>query len=353
MTNKHEEEERIDMNALLTSTLMFFERQETGGMGEWAYLNGGREHLERFFESEDYEANQEIHHIPEIARQAFHILPKEFNLIELGPAKAFESKTKSFLDEFNKLALDEGREEQGMQKYFAIDIVPEYAEDARDEIQKSYHVASKAVIADYTSITEPVSNNSDVNVLISWNPPIWNAARDHTASPLFVYADHLKKLGEIVGKGGYVIITHYPMHNEERMQETYMDENNEKAVLAIPALIQKHLNPTITISEDSENKPKSTKNVKLQDCFNFEASVEEDGVGIVNMSLVSKYDFTVEIGQHFKKSVKAGEHFTPVSSAKPRTDQLNDMAQKAGFKVQQGIPDKNGRIVGQILKYAP
>ncbi len=304
-------------------------------MGIWAYMNGGRPHLESFFNSPDYDGKREELLIPSIGKQFAADIPEDFSLIELGPGKAYKKKTSDFLDAFK--AARPGVEPL---EYIAVDVVEEYAQEAADFIRQKYNIRTKAITADYTRLSEIRTNGAAV--LVSWNSPIWNSPISTGVEPDFIYANNIRKIGQLVGSDGLAILTHYPLRDAQRTREIYNRDDNRNAVLAIPALIEKELKPV-------SHKLGTDSPIKFKDLFEFHADVNEADE-YVAMNLRTTAPASTSIGEYMAQ-LQENELFNAVRSGKPSIRRFNKIAGISGSAIVNTIQDAEGGVVAQALQF--
>lgn len=304
-------------------------------MGTWAYMNGGRPHLESFFDSPDYDGKREELLIPSIGKQFAHDIPADFTLIELGPGKAYKKKTSDFLDAFK--AARPGAEPI---EYIAVDIVDEYAQEAANFIRQKYNIRTKAITADYTKLGEIKTHGAAV--LVSWNTPIWNSAIVPDMEPDFIYASNIRKIGQLIGSDGLAILTHFPLRDAQRTREIYNRDDNRNAVLAIPALIDKVLQPSCQL-------PDNGKPLKFKELFDFHADVNEIDE-YVAMNLRTNKSVAASIGE-YTANLQEGELFNAVRSAKPSIRRFNKIASVSGAVIVNTLQDAEGGVAAQALQF--
>ncbi len=322
--------------SLFLDTCNLLAHNSNGHMGVWAYMNGGRPHLEAFFDSPEYDGKREEALIPSIGKQFARDIPSDFSLIELGPGKAYKKKTSDFLDAFMK-----ARPGVEPLEYIAVDVVEEYAREAAEFIREKYRLRTRAIVADYTTLSDIKTHGAPV--LVSWNSPIWNSPISTNVEPDFIYASNLGKIGQLVSPDGLAILTHYPLRDAEKTRQIYSRENNRQAVLAIPHLIEKDLGPVCRIPGTSDTAG------RFSELFKFHVDVNErDEYVAMNLlatrgSYTSISDYTAEISE--------GELFNAVRSAKPSIRRFNRMAQMSGAAIINTLPDHDGGVVAQALHF--
>lgn len=320
---------------LFVDTCMLLERRMFAHMAPWAYVNGGRPHLERFFSSPDYDGTRESALLPLLGAQFYNDLPNEISLIELGPGKAHH-KTINFIDAFNRAA--NGQKE--IVEYQALDIVPDYACSAAATIKTRYNVRTKSIVADYNKLVGPMDSLSK-KVMISWNSPVWNASIVPDMDPDFTYADKIKRVGHLVGRdGGIFITTHFPLRTPEETRKIYNSDDCRLAVLAIPSLIEKALSPLCTANG---------KKVNFSDLFDYRAVINLRD-SYTSMNIVPKENAVVRLGD-MEVVIEKGKPFELVRSAKPDIGRFNAIAGLAKANIINTLQNQAGDVVGQMLKF--
>lgn len=323
-------------DTLLMDTGNLLDHRILAHMGIWAYLNGGRPYLERFFSSPDYDGTREAAFIPSIGRQFARLLPQDFSLVELGPGKALE-KTDAFLDAAKKAR-------QGLEplEYIAVDVVEEYAQEAARHVKEKYHLRTRAIVADYTKMQDIKTNGPAV--LVSWNSPIWNSPITTDVEPDFVYASNLKKVGQLVGSDGLVILTHFPLGDTEQAARIYRNEDCKSAVMAIPSLIEKRLTPKC-----SANFNGAAEIANFHDLFEYSVNVDAANEFIA-MDLRAKRDARISIGE-YSTLIQEGEIFNAVRSAKPSIGHFHRIAGVSNANIVNTVQDSEGSVVAQALQF--
>lgn len=337
-------EELKKHDGLFTDTCNFLDHKILDHMGIWAYLNGGRPHLERFFESENYDGKREEKLIRQIAEQAARDLPEKISLIELGPGKAFDKKTVAFIEAFEEAS---GRKR--FVDYTAVDIVEDYAKSSAEYIGKRFTLRTDHIVGDYYKIKAPI-DVSRTPLLISWNTPIWNAPIIPDLEPDYIYASSIKKVGNLIGPEGTLILTHFPSRNGAETASIYNNDDNRKAVLAIPALIESRLNPVCRTADGKE--------VKFSKIFDYKAVAHkaqgvpdwDKSIDYVEMNLVAKTDVHVKIG-NYETVLHEGEEFNAVRSAKPSVNKFNHIARIAKAESINMLQSNDGSVVAQTLRF--
>lgn len=331
-------------------------------MALWAYVNGGRPHLEKFFQKPNYEGQREVDFIPKIAANLAKTpdIPTEgITVIELGPGKRSD-KTITFMDEFNRVAnakiSKKANRFNRFAEYIAIDIVPEYANEATESVRNHFakesnsegQIATQSIYRDYNNISSKIPSKGPV-MLVSWNSPLWNSPNkygevDHN----FIIPSAMAKLAKIAGADGHIILTHYPASDPEELEKTYNDEDCISAIKAILNLVEKELKP---VCYDREKDPKKQSPVPFSECFDIEIHYDSENNGI-KMELISRGDIDVSMGGgDFLKEMVQGENFTAVSSLKPSQASFSGYLQTAKqLKHVNTAPNDNGDVVGQTLK---
>lgn len=325
-------------NGLFTDTCNFLDGREAARMSLWAYLNGGREHLERFFEQPDYDGKIEEGLIPIIANQFAGDLPDKISLIELGPGKAYSTKTKAFIEAFNEAAGGSKR----IVEYQALDVVEDYASEAASYVSNEFKITSSGIVADFTKMREQIETLASP-VLISWNSPIWNSPIPNDVESDFVYANNMKRIGQILGPGGIAILTHFPMRDPDKTRGIYLGDNCQNAVMAIPGLIQKRLNPTCTTASD--------QTVQFKDMFNYDVYLDDDNE-LVKMNLVVGGEEAIDVTMgDYEANLQPRQWFTAVQSAKPGIKRFNRIANLAGADIINTAQAQGIAAVGQALQF--
>jgi len=325
---------------LYIDTVNLLDHRFAGHMGVWAYLNGGRPYLEKFFESDGYDGTKEIPFIPEIAKRFYHDMPDKISLIELGPGKAYTKKTTSFIEAFNE-ASKSSQTPKRIVEYFSLDIVPDYAREASSFISNKYNMVSSPILADFTGIETPIETLA-TPVIISWNSPIWNSAKVPAVGSDFVYASDLSKIGRVLGNNGTLILTHFPMRDANERVLTYKDDNCRQAVLAITNLIEKRLKPECHLQGGGV--------IRFSDLFDYDVSINPRDE-VVSMDLVSKHAATITIGD-YSVSTLSGERFNAVRSAKPSIRRFNNIARLGNASVINTHQSTDGSVIAQALQFS-
>lgn len=322
--------------SLFLDTCNLLAHNSDGHMGVWAYMNGGRPHLEAFFDSPDYDGKREEALIPSIGKQFARDIPSDFSLIELGPGKAYKKKTSDFLDAFMQ-------ERPGVEplEYIAVDVVEEYAREAAEFIREKYRLRTRAIVADYTTLSDIKTHGAPV--LVSWNSPIWNSPITAGVEPDFIYASNLGKIGQLVTSDGLAILTHYPLRDAGKTRNIYTREDNRQAVLAIPHLIEKDLHTTCKVPGTSESAG------RFSDLFKFHVDVNERDE-YVAMNLLATHATDTSIS-NYTAHIHEGESFNAVRSAKPSIRRFNRISQMAGAAIVNTLPDQDGGVVAQALHF--
>lgn len=328
-------------DGLFTDTCNFLDQKILAHMGIWAYLNGGRPHLESFFASSDYDGRKEEDLIPQIGAQFARDLPKKISLIELGPGNACARKTSAFIDAFNAASNGEKR----IVEYHALDVVKEYAENAATFIQDKYKISGNSIVGDYTSIKEQI-DTSATPVLISWNSPVWNAPIVPDVEPDFIYASNLKKIGQLLGHGGVVILTHFPLRDTNEAHRIYNREDCAKAVLAIPGLIEKRLAPEVRVNTHDGK----IQTINFSELFDYSVTVNPVDE-YVSMDLVAKRDAEISLGAEYGAFLHGNEHLHAVRSAKPSIRRFNNIVRTSGANVINTIQNNEGSVVAQAIQF--
>lgn len=327
------ESEKYD--GLLVDTLMLLTHRKTAHMAPWAYKNGGRPHLEQFFKSDEYDGTKESVVIPDLAHVFAKSLPDQISIVELGPGANYD-KTSSFISELQAV-----RGKQTVVQYISLDFVDDYAINAAQEIANRFRITTGSVIADYTKMRGSITTFAPA-VLVSWNSPIWNSQIDPTTEPDYTYASNLRKIGQLAGPNGSVVLTHFPANNATTTEEIYNRDDCRNAVLAIPTLIQRELAPKCKLMADGTS-------IKFSDIFNYSAKYDPT-VECVSMSLVSKVNCTVNISQE-KIDIKDGDTFEMVRSAKPSVGRFHNIASLAKGSIMDNAKLRDGTVVGHLLRF--
>ncbi len=323
-------------DGLFTDTCNLLDHKMQGHMGIWAYLNGGRPYLESFFNSADYDGKREEQIISQVGRQFARDLPNKITLIELGPGTAFEKKTSDFIDAFNSVAGN-----KRIVEYQALDVVPDYANNASKYISTKYNITGSGIVCDYNKIQKPL-DVLGTPVLISWNSPVWNAPVVPEVESDFIYASSLKKIGTLIGNEGIMILPHFPMMQASDTHRIYSNDDCRNAVLAIPKLIESRLSPKCFVSGQS---------VKFNQIFDYDVRIDEQ-TDYVSMDLVAHSDAEIILGE-YKTVINAGERFNAVRSAKPSIRRFNNIAKTSGANIINMTQNAEGSVVVQALQFAP
>lgn len=312
-------EQRSDLAYDVQGTL---KHKRSGIMAIWAYMNGGKEPLERLFREPNYHGEKEKNYIKEIARKLAESddFPKyNISLIDLGHGLATE-KVISFIDAFNEAANANLKEGEKPTSRFAeivgIDVVPEYGEHFKGDLSTHMQKIAQAyderpaavttVTRKYSSIDKPMELEGDA-VMVSFNSPIWNSPINiEDMTPADIVPKALNYAARIVDEGGYLVTNHYLSTDDD--DELYDGDSCREAIGAILHLIESELAPEC-VDRDTGEK------VAFSQCFGYKTFYDE-ARDSRRMDVVSKGNITVKIGDHFIKTMDEDESFCLVSAAK-------------------------------------
>ncbi len=341
-------ERREVLIRLYQDTCDLLKHRIEGQMANWAYINGGKKYLERFFEHPQYEGNHEKNFLGDLAGQFVgNLKGKKYVVIEIGVGKTFDSKTSKFMDEFNKVAQNGGPQ---VSRYIPVDLVPEYAESAAKQAKEKYGIDSTPLVSDFMRIKGQLVTDLDPDervLVLSFNSPIWNSAcKLQDMDPKLVHANQVLKVRSLSGPNSDMFITHYPANDAEGLKQLYRSDDCRKAVLAIPELAEKELAPVCKYREG----PNAGEEIRFSECFNYDVNYDHESE-MLQMRLVSKDNIDVKIGDRFVKTMDKGEEFIAVSSAKPSIKLFNEIARTAGAEVHNTRQNPYCTIVGQHLHF--
>jgi hypothetical protein len=331
--------ERSDLAYDLQGTL---KHKRSGIMAIWAYMNGGKEPLERLFRKENYHGEKEKPYIAEIARKLARSdsFPKRnISLMDLGHGMASE-KIISFIDAFNIAANENLADGEAPSNRFleviGIDIVPQYGEDFREKLSAYFEdvahnyggrpISVRTVTKKYSDISEPLEVEGDA-VMASFNTPLWNSPLNiEDMTPADILPKALKYAARIVDQGGHIVTNHYISGADD--DALYDSADCRDAIAAILKLIQNELEP---VCYKNNGAPESEREyVPFSQCFNYSTFYDAD-TNTRRMDVVSKDDFIVEIGDHFYKTMDKNEPFCLVSAAKLNKKDFEQHVKNAGI----------------------
>lgn len=294
-----------------------------GIMAIWAYMNGGKEPLERLFRHPKYHGQKEKPYIEEIARKLAESdnFPKyNISLMDLGHGQATE-KVISFIDAFNEAAnknlADDEKPSNRFKEVIGIDIVAEYGKAFKDGLSTHMNkvaehygdeqaAAVRTITRQYSKIDKPMEVEGDP-VMVSFNSPLWNSPLNiEDMTPADILPKALNYAARILDVEGYLVTNHYLSSPDD--EELYDGEDCRNAIGAILRLIENELTPVCHDRETGEQ-------VAFSRCFGYK-TVYDAETNTRRMDVVSNGNITVGIGDHFIKTMDEGESFCFVSAAK-------------------------------------
>ena len=355
--------QRSDLAYDLQGTL---KHKRSGIMAIWAYMNGGKEPLERLFRQEKYHGEKEKQYIHEIARKLAlsDSFPKRnISLVDLGHGMAAE-KVISFIDAFNNTAntnLAEGETPYNrFLEVIGIDIVPQYSEDFRQKLTEHFErvaaeyggrpISVRTVTEKYSDIKEPLEVEGDA-VMTSFNSPIWNSPLNiEDMTPADIIPKALKYAARIVDENGYIVTNHYISGPDD--DALYDSDDCRNAIGAILKLIQNELEP---VCYKNNGAPAGEREyIDFSKCFNYSTHYAPD-TNTRRMDVVSNDDYIVEIGDHFYKTMDKNEPFCLVSAAKLNKKDFEQHVKRAAI-FKEPKPDHRiamrDKETGDIFAYS-
>lgn len=330
-------EQRSELAYDLQGTL---KHRKSGIMAIWAYMNGGKEPLERLFREPNYHGEKEKKYIVELARKLANSesFPKHnISLLDLGHGMAAD-KAISFIEEFNKVA-NAAADEPGDKptnrfvEAIGIDVAPGYSDDFKEKMSSYFNTLAdtygeqpasvRTVTKDYTDIEQPLEVEGEA-VMVSFNTPIWNTPLNiEDMNPNDLLPKALKFAGRIVGENGYIVTNHYLSTPDD--DDLYASKDCEEAVKAILKLIEHEIEP-VCISMDPENEG---ERIPFSECFDYDTSFDT-ATNTRRMDVISKGNFKVQTGDLFFKTIDKGERFCMVSAAKLGQKEFKQHVANAG-----------------------
>jgi uncharacterized SAM-dependent methyltransferase len=335
-----------ESNKLLSAALALFQRDNAGHTAMFAYSRPynaddpvrGAEDWPKFAgHSKYYPFWDEVALLKDsdTSDAISKLLPsdKKFSLIEPGPGPldSVREKTANFIKSVLSV-----HGADSVVKYDSLDIDRNYGEGAVKEISALFNIKSHAVVEDFRSDNLTIQTEEGATpVAIIFGGTLFNLPTLKDAGPQQILQTYLGYMRNIVGSGGYVVITQDVNENEQSLLEAYDDEPGygRKAAQSIMHRMERDL---------------KTQNFSGND---FEIEVEWDPkLKCKSYVAVAKKNKNFGIGDATFQ-MRKNEKWSLVNAFKMSADTFQRCAEFSGFEHVGSVPEgKNGRIVAHVLK---
>jgi len=345
--NSSPKEDRVQRRFLLDA-LNLFGRERSGHMGRYAYTPphytgdpaGGEAFWEKFIQSAEYYLfGEESRLIQESADEIVDCLPDYISVVELGPgeSQAVKNKTIPLMRAFNK-ASGAWNMKKNIREYIALDISKDYLDSARRMIEKEFYIPTEGVHSDFTEAWLKIRTKA-TPVMFLFGGTLFNASSIKGFRTEYVLRSYLDNIRDIIGEGGYLIMTQDTNRNGRKLKRAYNQEMCKAMALAIMHRIERDLDTKDFSGNDFEYRVNWNK---------FQ--------GVLSLNAVStvKTDKTFYIGgMPFR--IRKGEEFSLVNAFKYSAEKFKRIAEEAGFKVVKTIEQDPGKgsIALHVLKIGP
>ena len=253
---------------------------------------------------EYYLTQTEIRMLENHAAEISELIGDDFLLIEYGSGSS--TKIRILLEQLRPAI------------YAPLDISREYLADAAEALAREYPwLEVHAACVDFTDEFDLPFDSEKRKVSFFPGSSIGNFER-HEA------ADFLTRVRQLVGDSGGLLLGVDLKKDPEVLHAAYNDSAGVTAEFNLNVLT--HL----------EDRYDATLN---REHFRHEALYNED-LGCIQMFLVSEKDHTIEIGEHMLP-VAEGERIHTENSHKYTVDEIEAMAQRAGFEKTRLWQDEN------------
>lgn len=348
MTNGtiHTSAANVNGNQLLSAALDLFSRDKDGHTAAFAYSRPhnaddpvrGAEDWPKFAGHRKYYPFwDEVSLLKDDATsdQISQLLPKgkKFSLVEPGPGplESVRSKTANFIKSVLKV-----HGHDAVARYDSLDIDANYGRGGADEIKALFNIQSGAVNEDFRNNNLVVDREPDTTaVAIIFGGTLFNLPTLKDAGPEQILQTYLGYMRNLVGSGGYVVITQDVNRDEASLQEAYDDDlgYGRKAAHSILHRMERDL---------------KTQNFSGND---FDVEVEwDDKTNCQRYVAVAKRNKNFGIGDA-SFSMRKNDRWSLVNAFKMTADTFQRCAEFSGFEHVGSVPEtKNGRIIAHVLR---
>jgi uncharacterized SAM-dependent methyltransferase len=333
-------------NRFLIDAINLFTGDRSGHMSPYAFTHAqykgdpanGIHYWTQFIKTSKnyYLYNEECDLIRKHSKRIISHLPRDVSFIELGPGElnAVRQKTVRLLDEFNK-ARDKDGQFRHITEYVALDISSRFANSARKEVGHRFGIVTSAAVSDFNAGELNIDTWSHPVMLI-FGGTVFNAPQVKNMKTEYVLKSYLENIRDIVGPGGYIIMSQDTNNNKESLMDAYEHKMSAKAALSIMHRIERDL---------------ETKNFSGKD-FEHVARWSPDK-NLLSLNAVSKADKTFTLGG-ISFRINKGEEFSLVNAFKYSTERFKTIAEESGFEIIDTMKkDEGGKIALHVLRVKP
>ena len=333
-------------NRFLIDAIHLFTGDRSGHMSPYAFTHArykgdpvnGIEYWTRFInESKDYYLyDEECDLIKKHAKRIVTHLPDDVSFIELGPGElsAVREKTIPLLDQFNKTSAKSGLHKQ-ITEYIALDISSQFAETARQEVGKRFGIVTSSAVSDFNAERLNISTWAHP-VMLVFGGTLFNAPEVKYMKTEYVLKSYLDNIRDIVGPGGYVVMSQDTNNDKESLMKAYNHPMSAAAALSIMHRIERDLETKGFSGNDFEHVARWTPQKSL-----------------LSLDAVSKTDKSFTLGG-ITCHIRKGDVFPLVNAFKYSTERFKAIAEDSGFEVVDTMKTgKNGKIALHVLKAKP
>lgn len=332
----------VTVGQLTTAVYSLFDGDRDGHVAFCAYLNGGQNFLNEFFQNPNYHGKRETHIIPNLISGAGHLLPEEFVLVDFG-----SGQDKIKLDATMTGLKGVFGDKLPIVKYIANDSNPRSAEIMAHHARKNYGLTVEALPFDCTKIE---TLDTDIPVVgINWNSFVWNIEGENTSAHAnFIAASKLSQILKIIGNNGKLFITHHELPEKEISSciDVYNHPRNLEALRSIAEFIDKRLPLDVRIKHTGEL---TTLFDSLRPKITFDKAS-----GLLRMNLVALDSLQITCESTYSNLLEKDTLRSAVNAMKLGQRIFNRICSSAGGVVEHTYIDPAadeypGRVIGQVV----
>lgn len=333
-------------NRFLIDTINLFSGDRNGHMARYAFTHAqspndparGAEYWEKFIDTAPnyYLYREERDLIQRKAKQIVSHLPDNVSFIELGPGEehAVKEKTIPLIHAFNKAASVSGGQRQ-IQEYIALDISPDFSQDAAQTMSGTIQVPSSSITSDFTDDGLTIPTQASPAMLI-FGGTLMNSASVKGYRPEYALQSYLDTVRDIVGPDGYIIMTQDTNTNSQSLFKAYRHKMCEKAALSIMHRMERDLDTTNFSGND----------------FRFDMSWNPIR-SLLTLNAVSKVNKNIKIGG-VPFTLHKNDNFPLVNAFKYSVQQFKKIADDSGLEIIDTIKNsKEKRIALHVMRMKP
>lgn len=332
-----------DNGDLLIAAMDLYREERSGHLPSFAYsspqfegdLVRGMETWPKLARSPDYYLYwDEVRFLEEKSDAIASFLPanlKNISMIEMGTGAAdiVKKKTHALIKAFERV-----KGEGFIKDYIAMDVNEKYAKDAARLTGQEFDIREDYIVSDFRREGLRVETEA-TPVMIVFGGTLFNLPKIKDAKPHHILQTYLEYLRDIIGEGGYLIITQDVNTDEKSLMKAYDDEKGygRKTAMSIMHRMERDL---------------KTQNFSGHD---FDCKVEWiPAESRITMKAVAKKDKHFSIGD-MPFRMRKGQEWSLLNAFKMSAESFKECANFAGYDYVNGVAErKNGRIVGHVLR---